>query len=43
LTAWIFEEITVSEDEFDHAKQMVVETVCDGLQVRSQVPGVTSS
>jgi TetR/AcrR family transcriptional regulator, fatty acid metabolism regulator protein len=38
LTAWIFEEIAVSEDEFDHAKQMLVETVCDGLQVRSRVP-----
>jgi TetR/AcrR family fatty acid metabolism transcriptional regulator len=36
LTAWIFEEI-VTPDEFDQAKQMLVETVCDGLAVRSQV------
>ena len=32
----------MSADEFDQAKQMLVETVCDGLAVRSQVPGVTT-
>ena len=37
LTAWIFESIEMSESEFDHAKQMLVETVCDGLAVRSGV------
>ena len=37
LTAWIFDEIEMSESEFDHAKQMLVETVCDGLAVRSRV------
>ena len=42
LTAWIFEEIVMTAGEFDQAKQMLVETVCDGLAVRSQVPGVTT-
>jgi TetR/AcrR family transcriptional regulator, fatty acid metabolism regulator protein len=42
LTAWIFDEIAQSAGEFDQAKQMLVETVCDGLAVRSQVPGVTT-
>jgi TetR/AcrR family fatty acid metabolism transcriptional regulator len=42
LTAWIFEEIVMSADEFDQATLMLVETVCDGLAVRSQVPGVTT-
>jgi len=37
LTAWIFDAIEMSESEFDHAKQMLVETVCDGLAVRSGV------
>jgi TetR/AcrR family fatty acid metabolism transcriptional regulator len=34
LTAWIFDEYPSNEDEFEHAKQMVVETVCDGLEIR---------
>jgi TetR/AcrR family transcriptional regulator, fatty acid metabolism regulator protein len=42
LTAWIFDEIAQSAGEFDQAKQMLVETVCDGLEVRSRVPGVTT-
>ena len=42
LTAWIFEEIVRSPEEFEQAKQMIVETVCGGLEVRSQVPGVTT-
>ena len=29
-------------EEFEQAKQMLVETVCGGLAVRSQVPGVTA-
>jgi hypothetical protein len=32
----------MSPDEVEQAKQMLVETVCDGLAVRSQVPGVTT-
>ena len=42
LTAWIFEQIAMSADEYEQAKQMLVETVCDGLEVRSQVPGVAT-
>ena len=34
LTAWIFEAIPATPDDFEHAKQMVVETVCGGLEVR---------
>jgi TetR/AcrR family transcriptional regulator, fatty acid metabolism regulator protein len=34
LTAWIFEAIPATPDTFDQAKQMVVETVCGGLEVR---------
>jgi AcrR family transcriptional regulator len=42
LTAWIFDEIAMTADELDQAKEMLVATVCDGLAVRSQVPGVTT-
>jgi TetR/AcrR family transcriptional regulator, fatty acid metabolism regulator protein len=34
LTAWIFEAIPATPDDFEHAKQMVIETVCGGLEVR---------
>jgi AcrR family transcriptional regulator len=34
LTAWIFEAIPATPDMFEQAKQMVVETVCGGLEVR---------
>jgi TetR/AcrR family transcriptional regulator, fatty acid metabolism regulator protein len=37
LTAWIFDEIQMSDGEVDQAKQMVVETICDGLAVRTGV------
>ena len=39
LTAWIFDEIPKSAEEFDHATQMVVETICGGLEAR---PGVAA-
>ena len=32
LTAWIFEAMPATPDDFEHAKQMVVETVCGGLE-----------
>ncbi len=35
LTAWIFEAIPATPDDFAQAKQMVVETVCGGLEVRA--------
>jgi len=34
LTAWIFEAIPATPDNFEEAKVMVVETVCGGLEVR---------
>jgi AcrR family transcriptional regulator len=34
LTAWIFEALPSTPDDFEHAKEMVVETVCGGLEVR---------
>jgi TetR/AcrR family transcriptional regulator, fatty acid metabolism regulator protein len=37
LTAWIFDEIHMSDGEVDKAKQMLVETICDGLAVRTGV------
>ena len=37
LTAWIFEELPRSDAEFEQAKQFLVETICDGLAVRSSV------
>jgi TetR/AcrR family transcriptional regulator, fatty acid metabolism regulator protein len=37
LTAWIFDEIQMSDGEVDQAKQMLVETICDGLAVRTGV------
>jgi TetR/AcrR family transcriptional regulator, fatty acid metabolism regulator protein len=34
LTAWIFEAMPASPEDFEHAKLMVVETVCGGLELR---------
>jgi TetR/AcrR family transcriptional regulator, fatty acid metabolism regulator protein len=38
LTAWIFEAIPRSDGAFDEAKHVLVETVCDGLEVRTPLP-----
>ena len=38
LTAWIFDEIPKSPEEFDQAKREIVETVCGGLEVRPAGP-----
>jgi AcrR family transcriptional regulator len=32
LTSWIFAEEPVSEEEFERAKAMIVETICHGLE-----------
>jgi AcrR family transcriptional regulator len=37
LTAWIFDEMPKSDEEFEQAKQVIVETICDGLAVRTSV------
>ena len=34
LSAWIFELIPAGEGDFDRAREMVVETVCSGLEPR---------
>ena len=34
LSAWVFELIPASEQEFERAKEMVVETICGGLEPR---------
>jgi TetR/AcrR family fatty acid metabolism transcriptional regulator len=38
LTAWIFDEIPKSPEEFEQAKRSLVETVCGGLEVRGPLP-----
>jgi AcrR family transcriptional regulator len=37
LSAWIFDALDKSSDDFERAKQMVVETVCSGLEVKPAV------
>jgi TetR/AcrR family fatty acid metabolism transcriptional regulator len=32
LTGWIFDSTDVGQPEFDHAKSMIVETICSGLE-----------
>ena len=39
LTAWIFDEIPKSPEEFEQAKRSLVETVCGGLEVRGPLGG----
>jgi TetR/AcrR family transcriptional regulator, fatty acid metabolism regulator protein len=39
LSAWIFEELGKSPQDFEEAKEMVVETVCAGLQSERAVAG----
>jgi TetR/AcrR family fatty acid metabolism transcriptional regulator len=35
LTGWIFDELPTSPEEFEQAKDAVVETVCGGLEARA--------
>ena len=35
LSGWIFELIPASEADFDRAKVLVVEAICDGLEPRA--------
>jgi hypothetical protein len=32
LSGWVFELIPSTEGDFDHAREMVVETICGGLE-----------
>ena len=34
LSGWIFEVIPASESDFNEAKELVVATICDGLEPR---------
>jgi hypothetical protein len=34
LTGWIFESIPAADDDYERAKRLVVETICDGLEPR---------
>jgi TetR/AcrR family transcriptional regulator, fatty acid metabolism regulator protein len=36
LTGWIFADRAVAEAEFERAKTMIVDTICDGLQARGR-------
>ena len=40
LTGWIFEFETVPEEELEQAKQMIVDTICRGLELETvSIPG----
>ncbi len=41
LTGWIFGLLPQGDEEFERAKQMVVETVCGGLEVTPSTPTTT--
>lgn len=43
LTGWIFGLLPPGDESFERAKQLIVEAVCDGLEVRSVAPSGTSS
>jgi len=38
LTGWIFDELPKNQEEFDRARDAVVETVCGGLEARTGEP-----
>jgi hypothetical protein len=35
LSGWVFELIPATESDFDHATEMVVETICGGLDAQA--------
>jgi TetR/AcrR family fatty acid metabolism transcriptional regulator len=35
LTGWIFESIPAADEDYERAKRLVVETICDGLEPRT--------
>jgi TetR/AcrR family fatty acid metabolism transcriptional regulator len=37
LSAWIFDSLSKSPEDFDEAKKMVVETVCAGLEKKTEI------
>ena len=38
LSAWIFDALAKGPQDFEQAKEMVVETVCGGLEIAPAVP-----
>jgi TetR/AcrR family transcriptional regulator, fatty acid metabolism regulator protein len=34
LTGWIFESIPAADEDYERAKRLVIETICDGLEPR---------
>ena len=42
LTAWIFDVLPRTEEEFEHAKGLVVDTICGGLESASGDPAPVS-
>ena len=34
LTGWIFEVVPAGDEDYEHAKALVVETICGGLEPR---------
>jgi TetR/AcrR family fatty acid metabolism transcriptional regulator len=43
LSAWIFDALAKTPEEFDQAKEMVVETVCGGLEAAPPLPAGTQT
>src|SRR5439155_16546208 len=42
LSGWVFELIPGGEADFDRAREMVVETICGGLEARAGAPGASA-
>ncbi|HEX4718377.1 MAG TPA: TetR/AcrR family transcriptional regulator [Thermoleophilaceae bacterium] len=42
LSGWIFDVIPQSEEDFEHAKSLVVEAICGGLEAPSAQPAAIS-
>jgi hypothetical protein len=39
LSGWVFDLIPAGESDFDRAREMLVETICGGLQAPDHAPG----
>ncbi|HYX78653.1 MAG TPA: TetR/AcrR family transcriptional regulator C-terminal domain-containing protein, partial [Solirubrobacterales bacterium] len=39
LSGWVFDLIPSRSDDFDRAREMLVETICGGLEVRDDAAG----
>jgi TetR/AcrR family fatty acid metabolism transcriptional regulator len=43
LTGWIFEVLPRTEEEFERAKELVVEAICGGLETAGRGQPATSA